>query len=186
MENIIAVEPEIPENTGFLARLAANYSVNLRIVNPEFNLKEARKSASSCQGKLRDAEIFDTVENTVEGLDFVVGTKPGKGIPVKDFEPRDNTSVMLGRESDGLSNRELELCDAVVHLDLPGYSSMNLSHAAAAILQEFSESSETGMTQKQRDKIQELAPGEVGKALIRSNPSKTQAGEIIAELMEDS
>ncbi|PSH00884.1 MAG: hypothetical protein BRC30_01170 [Nanohaloarchaea archaeon SW_7_46_7] len=35
MKAVVLVEPEIPENTGFIARLADNYDAELRIVKPE-------------------------------------------------------------------------------------------------------------------------------------------------------
>ena len=58
MNTLILVEPEIPQNTGFIARLCENFEFDLRIVNPEFNLEEARKTASNAQQKIRDVRIY--------------------------------------------------------------------------------------------------------------------------------
>jgi len=52
MHTAILVEPEIPENTGFIARLAANFDFSLRVVNPDFNLEEARKTAKKIRESL--------------------------------------------------------------------------------------------------------------------------------------
>ncbi len=47
MRAVILVEPEKPENTGFIARLCENFEFELRIVNPQFNLSKARKTANN-------------------------------------------------------------------------------------------------------------------------------------------
>ncbi len=186
MKTAVIVEPEKPGNTGFMARLAANFHFQLRLVNPGFNLREARKTAKNAQDKLREAEIYEDVEGAVEDLDFVVGTKPGKGVKLQEFEPRENTSVMIGRESSGLTNDELELCDAVVEIETSGYDSLNQSHAAAVLFHWFNFSETPGMDGGQKQKIEELLSGqpELRQAVIRSSPSEKQAGSIISELLE--
>ena len=182
MEKIVLVEPEKPENTGLIARLAANYNTKLRLVNPEFNLSEARKTANKYQDKLRSAEIIDSVEEAVEDLEFVVGTKPGKGSPLKQFQPRENMSIMIGRESSGLSNKELNLCDSTVHIETGEHSSLNQSHATAVTLHQFHtrEQGETNL-----DKLQSIQKeiGEVTmKLLKRSSPSQQELNALIAEI----
>lgn len=187
MHTAILVEPEIPENTGFIARLAANFDFSLRIVNPEFNLEEARKTAKNAQGKLREAEIFDSVEEAVDDLDYVVGTKPGRGKSLSEFEPRDNTSVMIGRESSGLSNKELGLCDAVVYIETSGYNSLNQSHAAGILfhkLQGLENAEDQGITQGQINKLGELLPESALEALVTSNPERKEVGNIIGDLKD--
>ncbi|PSH01782.1 MAG: hypothetical protein BRC26_03000, partial [Nanohaloarchaea archaeon QH_8_44_6] len=178
----ILVEPEIPENTGFIARLAANFYFQLRIVNPGFNLSEARKTAKNAQEKLRNAEIYDTVEDAVKDLNYVVGTKPGRGQKIHEFTPRDNTSVMIGRESSGLTNDELDMCDAVVEIETSGYESINQSHAAAILFHRFNHSDTPGINKGQKEKLGEIAPETVFEAVVESNPSDKKAGQIISEL----
>lgn len=187
MRAAVIVEPEIPENTGFIARLAANFGFRLRLVNPEFNLEEAKETASKAQEKLRKARIFDSVKKAVEDLDYVVGTKPGRGLSLKEFQPRENTSVMIGRESSGLTNKELNLCDAIVHIQTEEYSSLNQSHAAAIIMQSFnSESSKEGMGRGQKDFLEEIIQTPILKKLVlRSNPSEEEAERLIGQ-MKDS
>lgn len=152
MKKAVLVEPEIPENTGFIARLAANFDYELRLVNPKFNLEECRQTANKAQKKLRNARIFENVEAAVEDIEFIVGTKSGRGVKLADFRPRTNTSVMLGRESSGLSNRELELCDAVVHIETGSYNSLNLSHAAAVIFHSMTSRQEGESAEKESRK----------------------------------
>jgi TrmH family RNA methyltransferase len=185
MHTAILVEPEIPENTGFIARLAANFDFSLRVVNPDFNLEEARKTAKNAQGKLRDVKIFDSVEDAIEDLDYVVGTKPERGKPIGEFEPSDNTSVMIGRESSGLSNEELSLCDAVVHIETSGYSSLNQSHAAGILfhkLQSLEDTKKKGIEKGQITKLEQLLPKSALEAVLKSNPERKEAGQIIGDL----
>ncbi|MFB6245866.1 MAG: RNA methyltransferase [Candidatus Nanohaloarchaea archaeon] len=186
MRKIVLVEPEVPENTGFIARVCANFDFDLRPVDPCFNLSEARQTARNCQEKLRNAEIYGSVEKAVEDLEYVVGTKPDRGRSVHAFEPREETSLMIGRESSGLSNEELDLCDAVVHIPTSGYSSLNQSHAAAVVASRFSESDSEGMTSGQKSKIRQLAPDTVAEKLVASNPSRSEAGSLISELRDIS
>ncbi len=185
MKSVILVEPEIPENTGFIARLTDNYDAELRIVNPEFQLEEARKTATNAQEKLRQAKIYETVEEAIEDLEQVIGTKPGRGLPVKQFEPRENTSVMIGRESSGLSNEELDLCDAVVHIDLPGYSSLNQSHATAIMLHELSESRSEALKQEQKEALTEfIGDGKIKDVLLRGSPTQEEFNRLMGEIRD--
>ncbi|MFB6216657.1 MAG: RNA methyltransferase [Candidatus Aenigmatarchaeota archaeon] len=186
MASVVLVEPEIPENTGFIARLTANFGFDLRIVKPRFNLAESRGTASSAQEKLRDARIFDSVEDAVEDLDYIVGTKPGRGKSLGEFQPRENTSIMIGRESSGLSNKELDLCDAVVHIETGEYSSLNQSHAASILMHSFFSREESrGMSEGVKNKLHSMIGGTtLEKAIIESNPSTDVMGRIISDLRQ--
>lgn len=185
MKAVILIEPEIPENTGFIARLADNYSVELRIVNPKFQLEEARKTATNAQEKLRETTIYETVEQALEGLEHVVGTKPGRGISVKQFQPRENTSVMIGRESSGLSNEELDLCDAVVHLDVPGYDSVNQSHATAIFLHELSEGTSHSLDEGQKKALESfIGDGILQELILRASPEEGDFDHLMGELKQ--
>lgn len=182
---VVVVEPEQPENTGFIARLASNFRYSLRIVDPGFNLSEARKTASNAQDVLRDTRIYDSVEDAVRDLDYVVGTKPGRGSSVKEFDARENTSIMIGRESSGLSNSELELCDAVVHIDAPGYESLNQSHAAGIVMHSFSPADKKGVEQGQKAVLSELLDDELLEEIVmRANPSRDEVNRLIGKLKD--
>ena len=138
---VVLVEPEVPENTGFIARLCSNFDWELRLVNPDFSLDMCRETAAGCQEKLDEAVIFDTLERSIENLDFIVGTKPERGVLLEDFEgvsrSLDGLGLVFGPESRGLSNDELELCDVTVHIGTCEYNSLNLSHAAGICMYSF-------------------------------------------------
>lgn len=185
MKAVILVEPEIPENTGSIARLAHNYNYQIRVVNPGFNLEKARKTAKNGQERLRNARIYDTVEEATENLEYIVGTKPGKGIGLKEFTPRENTSVMIGRESSGLSNEELEMCDAVVHIETEDYESINQSHATAIVMHNFAEASGKSLDLNKKEYISSIVDSKVLEKLIfRANPSESEANRLIGDLRD--
>ena len=187
MRSAVIVEPEIPENTGFIARLCANFDFDLRIVNPEFNLEEAKKTASKAQEKLRTAKIFDSTEEAVEDLNFVVGTKPGRGSSLENFSPRKDTSIMIGRESSGLTNKELGLCDAVVHIQTEEYSSINQSHAAAIMMQNFYIGSrEASKNSGSEEVLENFIQIPLLKELLKqANPSKDELNSLIGQMKDE-
>lgn len=186
MKAVVIVEPEIPENTGFIARLCENFGFDLRIVNPEFNLEEARKTASKAQQKLQEARIFNEVEEAVEDLDYVVGTKPGRGTGLKNFQPRENTSVMIGRESSGLSNQELQLCDVVIHIETEKYHSLNQSHAAGIVMHHFQkESKKEGISSEQKKILDQIIQNqELKDTVLRANPTQDELNHLIGQLKD--
>ena len=181
MRAVVVIEPEAPENLGFIARLAENFEFDIRVVNPKFNLKEARKTANNAQEKLRNARIFDSVEASVKDLDFVVGTKPRKGIVSREFNFRDNTSIMLGRESSGLTKEELELCDAVVHIDA-SYDSLNLSHAASVLMYEAYDSKGENAESSRLEFIEDKYGENLRNLLGRGSPTDEELDRVIGEL----
>ncbi|MFB6190368.1 MAG: RNA methyltransferase [Candidatus Nanohaloarchaea archaeon] len=183
MRAAVVVRPEVPGNTGFIARLCENFDFSLRVVEPGFNLEKARKTASSAQESLRNAEIFDTVEDAVDDLDYVVGTKPGRGVEIDGLEPRNNTSVMIGPESSGLSNEELELCDSVVHIETGEYDSLNQSHAAAIVMHRLRDTSEVGMEEGQKQQLEQLLDSDLlEELLLRANPSRGEMDRLLGDL----
>lgn len=182
MEKVILVEPEIPENTGFIARLASNFEADLRIVNPQFNLSGARETANKSQDKIREAKIFNSLKEAVTDLDCVVGTKPERGIALDEFEPRKNVSLVFGRESSGLSNSELDLCDAVVHIKTGEYSSINLSHAASIIMQKCFVSEENEANVNMLDTLDDAVGDKTLELLKRASPTEKEAEAAVAEI----
>jgi tRNA/rRNA methyltransferase len=181
---VVLIEPQIPENTGFIARLCSNYEYELRLVNPEFNLSECRDTAVNAQKVLEDATIFESLDKGIEDLDFVVGTKPGRGTSVDEFQPRENTSIVFGREDSGLSNEELEKCDAVIHLNVPGYSSLNLSHAAGIMMYSFTlrgegknlDSGQIGFLKKL------VGDNLISDLILRGSPTKEEFERVVGEI----
>ncbi len=152
---VILVEPIYPGNIGFIARVMKNFGFkNLIVINPKVNLssKECRIFASHASDILENAIILNSLNECCSKMDFLVGTTSKIGgdynilrIPVS---PRDlayllsevdgDVGIIFGRETYGLSNEELELCDVIVTIPASAeYPVLNVSHAAAIILYEL-------------------------------------------------
>lgn len=183
MSSVLLVRPETPEHTGFIARLADNFEFDLKIVNPGFNLSEARKTANNGQKKLREAEIFENVEEAVKQLGPVIGTKPGCE-PLSSCKLSSEYSVMIGPESSGLKNIDLELCDLNVEIDTPGYSSLPQSHAAGIMMHAVSRGSEH-KRERNLEGLKSRLPEEVFETVLRADPTQEEIGRIIAEFESD-
>lgn len=137
MREVILVRPEEPENTGLVARLASNFEFQLRIVDPVFNLREARKTANNSQKKIREATIHSTIEEAKKSSGSIYGSRPD-GDPLQQVDFPRECSILVGPESHGLDNSELAICKKTVAIETEGYSSLNQSHAAAILMYEIS------------------------------------------------
>ena len=181
VRSVVIVEPENPENIGFIARLSENFDFDIRLVRPKFNLEQCRTTANNAQDKLRETKIYDSVKDAIKDLDFIIGTKPGKGVNSKDFEFRKNTSIMLGRESSGLTKDELSMCDAVVHIEAD-YDSLNLSHAASVLMYEAFSAEEKSVDNSRLDYLEEEFGGNLRRLIGRSSPTEEEIDGLIGEL----
>ena len=150
---VVFVECESPGNVGFLARTMGNFGLkNLVLINPCTLKDEAYYKAMHARSTVENAEIYDTVEDFVKEkkIDFIVGSTGAPGgsynisrIPIKPDELaksmnyNDKIAILFGREGNGLTNAEIEMCDITVSIPTdPSYPIMNISHAAAVILYE--------------------------------------------------
>ena len=153
---VVLVEPERQGNVGGIARAMKNFGLSeLYIVNPKEGIgDEARAYASHAVDVLESSVIVDSLEEALKGVNYVVGTtaKPAKSpsnlrrIAIFPEElarklasaPEGVTAILFGRESVGLLNRELDLCDVVVTIPAsPQYPVLNVVTAAAIIFYEI-------------------------------------------------
>jgi len=151
---VVLVEPEFSGNIGFIARVMMNFGFkNLILVNPKASLDDtAYIFASHADSVLDEARIISSLDELVSEFDFIVGTTSKVGsdynvlrIPITprrlakslaDVEGK--IAIMFGRESIGLTNKELALCDVIVSIPSSDvYPVLNVSHAVAIILYEL-------------------------------------------------
>jgi len=149
---IILVNPEIPENVGFVVRSMKCFNLQSLIVvgrkkYPEFS--KAHKTGTSAIEILENAEFVATLKESIGPFHTVLGfskrhremsprrlAKMEYLIPSLDFTK--NTALVFGCESQGLSKEDCLLMDRVVKINLPNPSlSLNLSHAVTLVLQEI-------------------------------------------------
>ncbi len=150
----ILVEPENPDNIGAAARAVKNMGFSdLRLVNPPSGwLRNSKKMAMSAYDVAQKAQVFDSVSEAVADLYAVIGTTRRFGPKRGTFLPWDamlkkapglslkgSLGVMFGKESKGLDNDSLALCDWVTTIPAnPAYPSLNLSQAVLIVCYEFS------------------------------------------------
>src|SRR4029079_19658477 len=124
--SIVLVEPENPDNIGAVARAMMNMDLaDLRLVKPPAKWKEkAKKMAVHAFPLLAHAKVFDSLKEALADVHFVIGTTRRQGGRRRAFLVIDdgmgrcrhvakkrNASVVFGKESKGLSNSDLDLCD---------------------------------------------------------------------------
>ncbi|NYT04249.1 MAG: RNA methyltransferase [Candidatus Methanofastidiosa archaeon] len=147
---IIFVEPETPGNIGSVARVMKNFGFyNLILVNPVAIDDEAYKLAVHAEDILRTAVTVPSLEEALKHVDVSVATSANTGggvlrnyTPVESLAkklPSDfKVGIVLGRESSGLRNEEVEMCDTMTTIPTDKkYPTMNVSHALSIILYEI-------------------------------------------------
>lgn len=154
---IIFVECESPGNVGFLARVMANFGLkNLVLINPcklkDESFYQAMHAKSIVENAVKSA-TYPTLKDffKTQEINFIVGTTGTPGgsynlsrIPIKPQELvksmnlNSKIAILFGREGNGLSNEEINMCDIIVSIPTdPSYPIMNVSHAAAIICYEL-------------------------------------------------
>ncbi len=156
---MILVEPENSINVGMIARAMMNFGYSdLWLVSPMFDsLDRAEAAAMRAADILRSCKIVVSLEEALEGTDLVVGTTARvairsplrRAVELRSFAESlrwgGKVGLVFGRESTGLTNEELSLCDVVVTIPTSReYAAMNLANAAAVVLYEMSMASRGG------------------------------------------
>lgn len=134
--NIVLVEPEIPQNTGNIARTCAATGARLHLVEPMgFRVNDAKlKRAGLDYWYLLDITYYKDLDDFFaknSGAFFFFSTKAKK--VYSDAEYPDNTYLFFGKETAGLPE-ELLLANPehCVRIPMLGDArSLNLSNAAA-------------------------------------------------------
>lgn len=141
--NIVLIEPEIPNNTGNIGRLALATGSNLHLVKPfGFELDDKRlKRAGLDYWQHLSLTLYESVDDFFfahKNKNMVFFSSHGE----KDhwsIEFSDNMFLIFGKESVGLSHEIIELQPERVY-KIPLYSqhirSLNLANAVGIVLYE--------------------------------------------------
>jgi tRNA/rRNA methyltransferase len=144
---VVLVEPEYSGNIGLVARAVKNFGAEgLVLLNPKAGIEKARKRAMHAQDVLDKAVTVNGWAELRKKFRYLVGTT---AMPASEYNvnracitPEEipkvkNMAVVFGRESTGLTNAELEKCDAVCRIPTSEkYRTMNVTHSAVIILYE--------------------------------------------------
>jgi TrmH family RNA methyltransferase len=153
--SVIAVGTKHSGNLGALARLCINYNVvNLIAVNPECEINDiAYERAVWGRPYLDNIIVLDSLEKSRNYVDTLIALSARIGgynslsrssFSIKKISDQlsrydGHIGIVLGREDFGLSNQDLDLCDFLSHIPLPGENQvLNVSHAASVALWELS------------------------------------------------
>lgn len=143
MLNVVLVEPEIPPNTGNIARLCAATRTRLHLVGPlGFSLDEKHlKRAGMDYWNLLDHVTYDSWETFVPLLAgarfYMLSTKSKHSCYEATFH--DGDYLIFGRESKGLGESLLHrYTDHTLTIPMlhPQARSLNLSSSVAIVLYE--------------------------------------------------
>ncbi len=131
--NIVLVEPQIPQNTGNIARTCAATGARLHIVKPMgFQIDDKKlKRAGLDYWDMLDITYYESIEEFFASNDgtYYYFTTKGKKI-YSDVEYPDKTYIVFGREDAGLNEMLLyENQDNCVRVPMIGDArSLNLSN----------------------------------------------------------
>ncbi len=146
---VVLVELKIPENIGFIARVAKNFGIS-KLCLYKCNVQDISYStAAHAKDLLENSVKIDNLFSFLSKMNLIIGTT---GISGGDYKylrkplhtPEELVSiadgagdiaVLFGREDYGLYNEELEMCHIIVKIPTSEeYPVMNVSHAAAILL----------------------------------------------------
>jgi tRNA (cytidine/uridine-2'-O-)-methyltransferase len=133
-------QPEIPQNTGTLIRLAACLGVALDIIEPCGFVWDDRKLQRAGMDYRELALVerhgsFDAFQKVLPGRMVLIDTKAKIPFTQFKFDPED--TLLLGKESVGVPDAVYqEIPDRVVIPMQPGCRSLNVAVAGAMVLSE--------------------------------------------------
>ena len=151
---VVLVNTSHPGNIGAVARAMKNMGLSrLWLVEPhDYPSAEATARASGADDVLASAQVVGSLEEAIADCALVVGASARvRTIPWPTLDPRaaaqrmvetamagQEVALVLGRERTGLTNAELERCQAHVHIPAnPEYSSLNLAAATQVLVYEL-------------------------------------------------
>ena len=151
---IVLVGTQHPGNIGSAARAMKTMGLSrLALVAPErYPHPEAAALAAGADDVLAAATVHDELAAAIADCQLVYGcTARSRRIALDEYPPRaaaarlrdaarggTEVALVFGRERTGLTNEELQLCHAAVHIPAnPEYSSLNLAQAVQVLAYEL-------------------------------------------------
>jgi TrmH family RNA methyltransferase len=151
--SIVLVEPSHPGNIGAAARAMKTMGLNRLVLvrPPVFLCAEATAMAAGADELLVRARVCESLAEAVAGCGRVIGTTArARRIPWPVHAPRDmagelitaatdvEVAVLFGREHAGLTNEEMETCQAMIQIPTETeFSSLNLAAAVQIVAYEL-------------------------------------------------
>ncbi len=149
----VLFEPTHPGNIGAAARAIKTMGFDrLTLVNPVGHPDpEARARASGALDVLESATVAGSLAEAVRDCGVIIGASARhRRLGIVELDPREcarqilqgsaglPAAIVFGPERSGLTNEELDLCQAIVYIPAnPAYSSLNLAAAVQIIAWEL-------------------------------------------------
>ena len=144
MPTIILVEPEIPENIGFVARAMKCYNLQDLVLVGHTGVPNASyRTGVSAKEILDSARCIPTLKEAIQEYSEVVAFSrrsfdlPQPSMTVQEYSVLEDgkSALVFGRESQGLFRDEIASCSKVVEIPTPHQViSFNLGQAVAIAL----------------------------------------------------
>lgn len=152
---IVLIGTSHPGNIGAVARAMHNMGLSdLALVSPRCEVihQESISRASGADHLLHDARVHAALEDAISDCTFTVGASArSRTLPWPMVSPRElaerlptecqhsdsRIALVFGREDSGLTNTELQRCNAHVHIPTNAdFSSLNLAAAVQVVAYE--------------------------------------------------
>lgn len=216
------VEPLYQINLGYAARICRNFGVEeLVLVRPRCKVdgKQAIKYAKHAYRFLGEARVVSGIGTAIQGT-FSIGTtgiwRKSRNSFRNIFYPAEiaamarkngirSISIVMGRDDTGLSAEEMHSFDAISFIPaMDDYSVLNISHALAIMLYEFTKgdadnryglgrfrateaetealvrSFEKGLAQNKRVRNKKAVASAMKHLLVRAGPTKKEINALHA------
>lgn len=158
--NVVMVEPEIPQNTGNIARTCAAIGAKLHLIEPlgfDISEKAVKRAGLDYWDKLeiekhKSLEIFLEKYKPEAHNMFFVTTKGQTCYSNANYSDLDEVFLLFGKETKGLPENLLQkYIDRTIRIPmLPTLRSLNLSNSVAIVVYEV-------LRQNNFDKLEEIS-----------------------------
>lgn len=158
--NVVLVEPEIPQNTGNIARTCAATGAKLHLVHPlgfDVSEKAVKRAGLDYWDKLeieehKSFEEFLNKYKPEENNMFFVTTKGKHVYSEPNFGEMDEVFVLFGKETKGLPEDTLmKYIDKTIRIPMrPTLRSLNLSNSVAIVVYDI-------LRQKDFENLEEIS-----------------------------
>lgn len=158
--NVVLVEPEIPQNTGNIARTCAAIGAKLHLIKPlgfSISEKQVKRAGLDYWDKL-DIEEHDSFKEFLEKYKpeennmFFITTKGTHCYSNVDYSGMEEVFVLFGKETKGLPEATLKkYIEKTARIPMrPTLRSLNLSNSVAIVVYEI-------LRQKNFEELQEVS-----------------------------
>lgn len=167
--NVVMVEPEIPQNTGNIARTCAAIGAKLHLVYPlgfEINDKHLKRAGLDYWDKL-EIEEHDSLKSFLEKYKpeehnmFFASTKSKRCYSDVDYSKMEEVFVLFGKETKGLPEDVLvKYIDKTIRIPMrPTLRSLNLSNSVSIVVYDI-------LRQKEFEELEEISSYFNNKGMI--------------------